>query len=268
MSRHSVSSLPYANDIIMTGQHYHGSFIRRWLNNDFYNEVFSQSEQSAILNTQVKTSMFNGSAEITGPVRLLLGGMPADYPLTTTDKIYLPWGNLAENMAYWSSGGSTGKEYQVSQPATVKGESSSTANINGRLRTQNYSSSIGSITSPLLFGCCRSGSNLVVNVNTNDKLTDYYTFCQIFPIFKLDPEKIVFAYQIVPADAASPGLHQIKASAAYQVPEAGSAYKLAIFDESVGHVRASAKNSKSKAVGLFTAPSQRDLWKAKRFFQS
>ncbi|MCL1981535.1 MAG: DUF6273 domain-containing protein, partial [Clostridiales bacterium] len=234
MSRHPVGVQNYT--LNPAGQHYDDSYIRDWLNNLFFNGAFSQGEQGAIVETPVKTSVFNGINEVIGPVSIRSGGPVADYPLTTYDKVYLPWAIPAENKAYWSSGGATGPAYQVNQSTSVLDSDSASRNIYNRLRTPNYSSGSGYINSYPLFGSYYSATSngIVTYVITSDPLTGIGASCYVIPIFKLSPEKIVFTSQIVPANVANPGPHQINASAAYPMPDAGKAYfKLTILDEAL-----------------------------------
>gem|GEM_PF-2229979 len=240
MSRHPVGVQGYTQD--PEGQHYSDSYIRSWLNGVFFNGAFSQGEQRAVVETQVKTSVFNGSNEVTGPVSIRQNGPVADYPLTTNDKIYLPWAIPAENTAYWTSGGATGPAYRVNQPTSVFDSDSTSRNIYNRLRTPNYSSSGGYISSYALFGSYYSSTSngIVTYVITSDPLTNIIASCYVIPIFKLDPGRIVFTSQIVPADTANPGPHQIKTGAAYPMPDAGKAYyRLTIVDESLDELAGS-----------------------------
>ncbi|MCL1809496.1 MAG: S-layer homology domain-containing protein [Clostridiales bacterium] len=237
MSRYLISNEPYSST--QAGQHYDDSYIRDWLNNGFFSGAFSECEQGAIVETQVKTSVFEYGIEKTGPVSIMADGPVGNYPLTTYDKIYLPWGNPAEDMAYWSSSGAAGSEYQVSQPTTMKGENSTYPNVYNRLRTPSYDPYHGYIGGPLLFGCYASGNNLVTQVHSSWSSYDFIYNCGIFPVFKIDAEKVIFTSLIVPTGTEGSGSHQIKESSSYTLPETGNAYKLTILDEALDELAGS-----------------------------
>jgi len=122
MGRYPVSIQPYASTA--AGEHYVDSYIRKWLNDDFLKGSFSVAEQDAIVETPVLTSVFRGDSAIEVTDYIPIGspdGVSAKYPLSTKDKVYLPWciGFFSRNV-YWSSGNTANAAYRITDGSYLK----------------------------------------------------------------------------------------------------------------------------------------------------
>ncbi|MCL1872810.1 MAG: S-layer homology domain-containing protein [Clostridiales bacterium] len=248
MSDYPVDYQPYTSpDSSNYYDHYDDSYIRYWLNNDFLENAFSLGEQKSIVASNVITRTFAHGigTEKTGPVKVRSSsGVEAIYPLITSDKIYIPWGLRISSAsppgrAFWTSGYADDPMYELTSQDCFK--NGVTALIYTRLRTPVYNNT----------DYIQSNVEFYGNVNYRaTKLPE-----SIMPIFKLDPEKVIFASPVVTAD---PGLHQLLESEAYPAPETGTAYKLTVLDDSLDRlVGAISSASKTVAVGdtLLVEPS-------------
>ncbi|MCL1872809.1 MAG: S-layer homology domain-containing protein [Clostridiales bacterium] len=217
MSNYPVSLQPYSSPSVR--EHYDNSYIRNWLNNDFLNAAFSAGEQEAIITTDILTGLYGWlcDIEVTGSVPMGgRTGVAATYPLKTKDKIYLPWafGYIGRNL-YWSAGNTAAEEYLAAyKPVYFKNSTAHAIYI--RLRTPavaEYTHDFVQLVSAFM-----GGIRYPRPFSGNDGIT---------PLFKLNPEKIVFASPIVSTD---PGFHQLHENVAYPAPKTGTAYKLTVLD--------------------------------------
>ena len=153
-----IDSQPYSNTIYRNGDgiydcfndssyknyasDYETSSIRKWLNNDFYNTAFTDSEKQEISTTTLNNDGYYTSVGITGYEKLDSN--------STNDKIFLLSYNEVRNSNYGFSSSATaydtarraqGSDYAKSQGLYVYRSSGSTYNNNSDwlLRSPSYS---------------------------------------------------------------------------------------------------------------------------------
>ncbi len=193
---------------------YNQSVIRNFLTGGFMNS-FTVGEQAAMATTQVVTGMydFNTGAELTG----MLPYQIDPFPLTTNDKVYLPWGRHYDGKVHWTAGNDISGGGMPDNTATLKNGTG----VSWRLRSADSRAD--------MYG---ANSALIVDFSGNIDGSNVVSAFGVRPVFKLNPSSVIFASEIV--SSGGDGMGTIAADPNYTAAGDGAQnYKLTILNDSI-----------------------------------
>ena len=193
---------------------YNRSILRNFLTGEFMNS-FTAWEQAAMATTQVVTGMydFNIGAELTGALSYQID----PFPLTTNDKVYLPWGRHYDGKVHWTAGNDISGGGMSDNTATLKNGTG----VSWRLRSADSRA-----------GTYGVNFALIVDPSGNIDGSNVVSAFGVRPVFKLNPSSVIFTSEIV--SSGGDGMGTITADSNYTAAGGGvNNYKLTILDDSI-----------------------------------